>query len=222
MDKKKLGVENTYFEFEIPGDMENLKLPDPGLVMFYRNLDRRILWLDSEIDDHSIEYAKQIMEWNMEDGEISAEKRKPITILFFSPGGDLDMNNLLVDTIQLSDTPIIGVNCGVAASAACFIYLACHKRYTFPTAKFLIHQGSGEFSGTYDIVCAAITNYQAQIKRLGDFVIERTNIPEELFYANFSSDWYIDAQEAVEYGIAHGVIKSLSELFSMKGGAGPD
>ena len=220
MDKKSL--ENTYFEFELPYDVENLKLPDPGLVMFYKNLGRRILWLDSEINDHSIEYAKQIMEWNVEDSGISKDRRKPITILFFSPGGDLNMNNLLVDTIQLSDTPIIGVNCGEAASAACFIYLACHKRFTFPNAKFLIHQGSGEFSGTYEIVCAAIANYQDQIKRLGDFVIERTNIPEELFYANFSSDWYIDAQESVEYGIAHGVIQSLGELFPTKGGVTSD
>lgn len=197
----------------IPKDIENLQLPDPSLVTFYKNLENRILWIDDEISTMTLEYAKYIMQWNLEDKNVSIEQRKPITILFFSPGGDLDVNNLLVDTIQLSKTKVIGVNCGEAASAGCFIYLACHERYTFPTAKFLIHQGAGSFSGTYDVVVSAIMNYQREIEELGKFILSRTSIPEDVFNENFTTDWYITAQQAVEYDMASKIITSLDEIF---------
>ena len=139
--------------------------------------------------------------------------RVPIKLLFFSYGGDLDVNNVLIDTISMSKTPVIGINCGQAASAACFIYLSCHKRYTFPNAEFLIHQGAGAFEGTYEQVCSALMNYQQQIERIGEFVLARTNIPEDVFQEHFTQDWYLSAEEAVDYGMASKIIKSLDVIF---------
>lgn len=211
LNKKKADI--GYIDIAIPGNAENLQLPNPELLMFYKDFDNRILWIDSEINDYSLEYAKYIMQWNKEDIGIEPDKRKKITLLFFSPGGDLNVNNLLVDTISLSTTPVVGVNCGMAASAGCFIYLSCHERYTFPNAQFMIHQGAGEFGGTYEIVVAAIMNYQREIENLGKFVLSRTNIPEEVFLENFSTDWYLDANEAIKYGLCSKVISSLNEIF---------
>lgn len=195
---------------------QNLSLPDPALVTFYKNLDNRTLWIDAEIDDLTLELEKFIMNWNREDYGKPVKERVPITLLFLSPGGDLNINNSLVDTITLSKTPVIGVNCGMAASAACFIFLACHKRYTFPTAEFLIHQGAGTFSGNYEDVVAAILNYQRQIGNLGKYILSRTKISQEEFEENFSSDWYIDAEEAVEKGLCSKIIKSMDEIWSKK------
>lgn len=212
MDKRKL--ETTFLDIAIPQNAENLQLPDPSLLQFYKNYENRILWIDDEISEMTLEFAKMIMQWNFEDkkNNIPVEERVPIKILFFSPGGDLEVNNCLVDTISLSQTKVIGINVGEAASSGCFIYLACHERYTFPTAQFLIHQGAGTFSGTYDIVVSAIMNYQRQIEELGNFVLSRTNIPEDVFNENFSSDWYLSAKEAVQYGVAQGIITSLDEI----------
>ena len=154
------------------------------------------------------------MQWNFEDKQnnIPVDKRTKIKVVFFSPGGDLEVNNCLVDTIQLSATPVVGINVGMAASSGCFIYLACHERYTFPTAEFLLHKGAGQFAGNYNDVVAAILNYQRQIEELGKFVLSRTKIPEDTFYENFENDWYLSANEAVEYGAADGIIKSLDEI----------
>ena len=212
MDKRKLNT--TYLDIAIPQNVENLQLPDPSLLQFYKNYDNRIIWIDDEITTMTLEYAKMIMQWNFEDKQnnIPKEEIKPIKVVFFSPGGDLEVNNCLVDTIQLSDTPVIGVNVGMAASSGCFIYLACHKRYTFPTAEFLIHKGAGQFSGNYDEVVAAILNYQRQIEELGKFVLSRTNIPEDVFEYHFSTDWYLSAKEAIDLGVADGYIKSLDEI----------
>lgn len=124
---------------------------------------------------------------------IPVDQRTPIKVIFFSPGGELEVNNCLVDTIQLSTTKVIGINVGVAASSGCFIYLSCHERYTFPTAEFLVHKGGGSFAGNYNEVVAAIMNYQRQIEELGNFVLSRTKIPEDVFYENFDNDWYLSA-----------------------------
>ena len=209
MDNKKL--ETTYFDISIPKDVENLQLPDPSLLQFYKNYENRIIWIDDEM---TLEYSKMIMQWNFEDKQnnIPAKERKPIKVIFFSPGGDLEVNNCLVDTIQLSITPVIGVNVGMAASSGCFIYLACHDRLTFPSAEFLIHKGAGKFSGSYNDVVAAIINYQRQIEELGKFVLSRTNIPEDIFYENFENDWYLSANEAVQMGVSHRIINSLDEI----------
>lgn len=212
VDKKG---ELSYLNIAIPKDAENLQLPDPTLLQFYKNYENRILWIDDEITEYTLEFAKMIMQWNIDDDKagIKQEDRKPIKIVFFSPGGDLEVNNCLVDTITLSKTPVIGVNAGMAASSGCFIYLSCHKRYTFPTAEFLIHQGAGTFSGTYDIVVSAIMNYQRQIGELGKFVLSRTKIPEDVFNENFTTDWYLSAKEAVEYGVADKIVTSFDEIF---------
>lgn len=212
INKKK--VTTAYLDIAIPENVENMQLPSPELLTFYKNFEDRILWIDNEINDYSIEYAKYIMQWNRDDklAGIKKEDRKPIKLLFFSPGGDLNVNNMLVDTIALSETKVIGINCGMAASAACFIYLSCHERLTLPNSQFLIHQGAGSFEGTYDIVVSAITNYQKEIENLGKFVLSRTNIPENVFYENFITDWYIDANEAIKYGLCSKIITSLDEI----------
>ena len=211
-NKKKVTI--AYLDIAIPENVENMQLPSPELLTFYKNFEDRILWIDNEINDYSIEYAKYIMQWNRDDklAGIKKEDRKSIKLLFFSPGGDLNVNNMLVDTIALSETKVIGINCGMAASAACFIYLSCHERLTLPNAQFLIHQGAGSFEGTYDIVVSAITNYQKEIENLGKFVLSRKNIPEDVFYENFITDWYIDANEAIKYGLCSKIITSLDEI----------
>lgn len=212
MDKKRADV--AYVDIAIPKDVENMQLPDPSLLQFYKNYENRILWIDDEITTMTLEYAKMIMQWNFDDkkNNVPIEERTPIKVVFFSPGGDLEVNNCLVDTIQLSKTPVIGVNVGMAASSGCFIYLACHKRYSFPTAEFLLHKGAGQFSGGYNEVVAAIMNYQRQIEELGAFVLSRTNIPEEVFDENFATDWYLSAKEAIDYGVAEKIITSLDEI----------
>jgi hypothetical protein len=49
---------------EIPKDVSNLQLPDPELLTYYKNLEDRVLWVDSEINEYSLEYARLIIQWN--------------------------------------------------------------------------------------------------------------------------------------------------------------
>lgn len=198
----------------IPQGLENMQLPSPELLTYYKNLEHRVIWLDSNVDDMWLEYEKQIIEWNREDKNIAVEDRKPIKLMFFSYGGQIDINYSFIDLIQQSKTPVLGINMGQACSAACFIFIACHKRLTMPRSSFLIHQGGvdGGFSGTYEQVVAAITEYQRQIDELADYLLQHTDITEEVLEEKFTSEWYLTAQEAVEFGVADQIITDIDEI----------
>lgn len=197
----------------IPKEVENLTLPSPELITFYRNLENRVLWLDSDVDEYWLEFSRKIIEWNREDEGLSPEQRKPIKLMFFSYGGSLDVNNALIDTIKLSTTPIYGVNVGQACSAGCFIYLACHKRFAFPNATFLIHQGEGNgFSGTYAQVVAAVMEYQRKVEELERYLRENTEIPDDILSENITTEWFLSADEALDYKVCDKIVTSLDEI----------
>ena len=212
MNKKK--AQTAILDISIPQSVENLQLPDSSLITFYKNLEKRILWLDSAVDDYFLEYGKYILQWNQEDIGIPAEDRLPIRLLFFSPGGSSDINNAMIDIIKMSKTKVIGINMGIAQSAGAFIYLACHERYTMPKAGFLFHRGQGGFEGTYDEIISQVMEYQRQIEELEQYVLENTNIDEETFAENFGTEWFISADEAIKYGIAHKIVKNIDEIYS--------
>lgn len=206
-------LDYTMLDVTIPKSVENLQLPDAALITYYKNLENRILWLDSEVDDYFLEYGKYILQWNQEDAGKPIEERKPIRLLFFSPGGSLDINNAMIDIIKQSKTKVIGINMGIAQSAGAFIYLACHERLTMPKAGFLLHRGSGNFGGTYDEIICQVMEYQRQMEELEKYVLANTNIDEETFSENFGTEWYIAAKDAVDFGIAHRIITDIDEIY---------
>ena len=199
----------------IPKAIENCQLPDPELRNYYVDLEHRVFWLDEEVTPYLLELVKYIVRWNAEDEkwDTPVEERKPIRIFFFSPGGDLDINYALIDTIKMSKTPIIGINIGQCASAAAYIFLSCHRRYMLPHAYFILHQGSGTLSGTFEQICAQMEDYQKQVEELALFVQEHTTYPPQTIIDNITGEWYIRKEEALENGVVHGVIEDVSMLF---------
>lgn len=197
----------------IPKAIENVQLPDPELRNYYVDLEHRTFWLDEEVTPYLLELIKYIVRWNAEDSATPVDKRQPIRIYFFSPGGDLDVNYALIDTIKMSKTPIIGINIGQCASAAAYIFLSCHKRYMLPHAYFILHQGSGTLSGTFEQICAQMEDYQQQVEELATFVLEHTTYSEEAVAEKIVGEWYIRKDEALENGVVHGVITNVSQLF---------
>lgn len=197
----------------LPKEVANMQLPDPELRNFYVDLEHRTFWLDEEVTPYLLELIKYIISWNAEDAATSIEQRQPIRIYFFSPGGDLDINYALIDTIKMSKTPIIGINIGQCASAAAYIYLSCHKRYMLPHAYFIFHQGSGTISGTFEQICAQMEDYQNQVEELSGFMLEHTDYSEEEVANKIVGEWYVRKDEAIEKGVAHKVITDISMLF---------
>lgn len=197
----------------LPSNAETIKLPDPELLAYYRNLENRVLWLDTAVDDSWLHYMRQIMEWNRDDMDKPVEERVPIKLCIYSYGGDLDINNAFIDVIQMSKTPVWGVNMGQANSAGCFIYLSCHRRLAMPNSTFLIHQGSGEnFSGTAQQLFSYLEEYQRKIQNLVEYLKATTKIPEETLLANITTEWFLDADEALEYGVCDEIVNDLDVI----------
>lgn len=190
----------------------NLQLPDDSLLNFYEDLDNRIFWVNDEINIFTLNLIHYILKWNREDASIPPAERKPIKLLFFSPGGDLDVNYAIIDTIKLSSTPVIGINLGMCASAAAYIFLACHERYMLPHAYFLFHQGSGTFSGTFDQVISQVEDYENQVSELAKIIRESTSFTDDQITQNIGGEWYVRKDEALEKGVVNGVISNLDEV----------
>ena len=197
----------------IPKAIENCQLPDPELRNYYVDLEHRTFWLDEEVTPYLLELIKYIVRWIAEDAATPVDARQPIRIYFFSPGGDLDINYALIDAIKLSKTPVIGINIGQCASAAAYIFLSCHKRYMLPHAYFILHQGSGTLSGTFEQICAQMEDYQQQVEELASFVLEHTTYSEEAVAEKIVGEWYIRKDEALQNGVVHEVITDISMLF---------
>ena len=198
----------------IPQPLENMNLPNPELLSYYSDLEKRIIWLEEEVTECTLEFVRKIIEWNREDemNGLEPKDRKPIKIFFFSPGGDLDVNYALIDTIRLSKTPVYGINIGRCCSAAAYIYLSCHHRYMMNHSYFVFHQGSSQLSGSYNEVVAIMNDYQGQVAELSNLMKERTLYTEEEIMDNIVTEWYVRKEEALEKGVCHEIINDISVL----------
>ena len=198
----------------IPQPLENMNLPSPELLTYYSDLEKRIIWLEEEVTECTLEFVRKIIEWNREDemNGLEPKDRKPIKIFFFSPGGDLDVNYALIDTIRLSKTPVYGINIGRCCSAAAYIYLSCHHRYMMNHSYFVFHQGSSQLSGNYNEVVAIMNDYQGQVAELSNLMKERTLYTEEEIMDNIVTEWYVRKEEALEKGVCHEIINDISVL----------
>lgn len=194
----------------VPPSVENLELPDPSLLNFYKDLENRIYWIDDEINEYSLDLIQYIIRWNTEDKDIPVEQRKPIRLLFHSPGGDLTVHSAISDIISLSKTPIIGIAIGEVASAAAYIFLMCHKRYALPSAVFLFHKGSIAASGNANDILTLIEDYQQQLNLLAEKIGQQTSYSIEDIESHLTTDWYIRTEEALKYGVIDGIINDIS------------
>lgn len=200
----------------IPESVENLQLPNPELLGYYRDEQDRIFWVEGEISEEAFnlfELSKLIINYNKEDKGIPVEQRKPIKIFINSPGGDLDATLAFIALVNISKTPIWTINTCWAASAAGLILMAGHKRFSLPNTTCLIHSGSGQLGGSYEQTAEQMKNYKNLIDKMRDFILSKTKIDTKLFKKNSQKDWYIYTDEMLELGIIDEVVNDLDILF---------
>jgi ATP-dependent Clp protease protease subunit len=201
------------FAIGIPQSIENLQLPDPALLYYYKNYEDRVYWVEGDIDESIMDLSKMIIKCNREDKDVPVEERKPIKIFITSCGGLLDETMALVKLIGISKTPVYTIDACYAYSAASLILVSGHKRYAMPGTKCLFHSGSGGAAGTYEQVQAAAEDYKKVVERMQEYIMSRTNIDKKLFNKKKSSDWYLDTNEMLEKGVIDKIVEDLDEIF---------
>lgn len=197
----------------IPESIENMQLPNPDLLTYYKDEKDRVLWIEGEIGDGLFEYSKMILRYNMEDKDIPVEERKPIKIFINSPGGDLDSTLAFIGLMNISKTPVWTIDACWAYSAAGLILMAGHKRYALPNTECLIHSGSGQLGGSYEQTKEQMKNYNYLVEKMRDFILSKTKIDQKLFKKNSQKDWYIYDDEMLNLGIVDEIIADLDILF---------
>lgn len=185
----------------------------PEALLYHNNIAERTIWLDYDVDESCTDIAKWIMYWNAEDFGKPVDERKKIKIILATNGGDLDVTTAIRDAITLSKTPVVAINTSKAYSAGFYIYIAADERYCFPNSTFLIHQGAGQFGGSFSEIVSQIANYQEQVNALGAYIIDRTNITKEMYEERAQDEWYVTAQESLALGISDKILDSFEDLY---------
>jgi ATP-dependent protease ClpP protease subunit len=198
---------------EIPQEMDTLRLPDPELLMYYKNLEKRHLWIDLVVDDGILSFTRQILQWNTEDKGIPIEDRKPIYIYLQNCGGEISYMWLLTDIMEISKTPIYTVAMNVCASAAALIFMSGSKRYMLKNATILIHEGSIS-TGEQDAIKFMDTteSYKKILKKMKDFILSKTNIDAKILNRKKANDWELDATYCLENSVCDVIVDNIDEI----------
>lgn len=201
-------------EVLIPEALENLQLPNPSLLLDYQLGEKRIIYIDYEIDDSILDVQRQIILYNLEDKEnnIPIEKRVPIKLLINSPGGLLSETMSLIAVMQMSKTPIWTVNLAAAYSGGAMLLMAGHKRYALPYSKGMIHTGSGGLGGTYEQVTEQSKKYKKEIETMTNFILEHSKIDKKVYGKNKVKDWYMTDEEQLYYGLVDEVVENIFDI----------
>lgn len=177
-------------------------------------LKERIVMLGTEVNSMTANLiVAELLFLNREDSE------KPIQMYVQSPGGEIYAGLAIYDTMQAIDAPISTSAVGVTASFGTVILTAGAKgmRYALPNATIHMHQPLGGARGqATDIVIQA-----KEITRLKDTLLDifvkHTGQTREKLEHDMDRDIYLDAEQAVEYGLVDAVIESKAAGGSKNG-----
>ena len=194
---------------ETSGDVSTMQLPDIDLYNYWNMYSNRILNIEGEVTAWDYSIVKSIMQINMAD---KSENPKPIIILIRSNGGLLNIMFSIINAIQASRIPVWTVNMGEALSAACLVFLAGDKRFTTPYSWAMAHSGSGEIQGTYAETQEAQKVWANEVKLMWDYIMERTNVDKKLCNKYKTKDWWLNADQQIEYGFATDRLESIEQL----------
>ena len=181
---------------------------DPIWIEQYKyNLENRILIFNGVVDDKLIEnYVHYILRWNREDKDVFVKKRKEITIIINSIGGDCISAFSLVNAIQQSKTRIRTIGIGMVASAAFYIFLAGDTRYSFADTTFLMHEGDLTISNTNSKTKQTMEFFDQMDARIKEYILERTCMDGDYYDSVYDQEYWMYPQEAKDLGIVDKII----------------
>ena len=191
------------------GKEKVIKVKAAGEFLAKSLFEQRIILIAKPVDrEMAASITGQLLVMDAKDG------KSPITVYVNSPGGDADSGFGIYDVMKFVRAPITTICLGLAASAAVIIFVGGRKgrRFTLPHSRFLIHQPSTFSQGVAsDIEITA--NEIIKIRDTYNLVLsEETGRPDKQILKDVHRDFWLNAQESVEYGLSNGVVRSIDEL----------
>lgn len=172
------------------------------------DIEERRLYINDIIDSEVVDnIVYHIMRYNREDKGIDVNDRKPIILYLNSNGGSVPDGYTVIDAIMNSITPVYTVNQGYCYSMGFLIFLAGHKRYSMPSATFLMHDGS---TAGWDSTAKMKDRMDFETKQVEEYtknyIMSRTAIDEKLYEEKYRVEWYFYPTEAKNNGVVDYII----------------
>jgi ATP-dependent Clp protease, protease subunit len=211
-------VNQPYLDDE-PDDPDEPGMPEPeekkpadgaGNELESRLLKTRTVMIFGEVND---KLARDVVARFL---MLAAESAKPIHAYVNSPGGHVESGDSIHDIIKFvgASVPITMIGTGWVASAGALIYAAGEKtrRLCFPNTRFLLHQPMGGVRGPATDIDIEAREIIKMRERLSGIIAAETGQSIERVRNDTERNYWMSAQEAIEYGLAHRIIRSIAEL----------
>jgi len=176
--------------------------------LFSKLLNDRVIMITEQIDDHMMGIiVSQLLYLEAEDSE------EPIHIYISSPGGSVMAGLAILDTIQLISAPVHTYAMGMVASMAAVLFTCGEKghRYILPNAEVMIHQPLGGASGQASDIEIQANHIISLKKRLYKIISKATGQNVKTIEKESDRDNYFEAAEAIKFGLADTVLKSITK-----------
>jgi ATP-dependent Clp protease, protease subunit len=145
---------------------------------------------------------------------LAQDSNAPITMLVSSPGGHVESGDAIHDLIRFVQAPVTTVGTGWVASAGTHVFLAAPKerRVCLPNTRFMIHQPSGGAGGQSTDIAIQAKEILRTRERIAREIAKETGTPIERVRTDMERDYWMSAEEAIEYGIVSRIIESHADL----------
>jgi len=192
----------------VPMVIETSARGERAYDIFSLLLRNRIIFLGTPINDQVANLiVAQLLFLNQEDREA------PISMYINSPGGQVYSGLAIYDTMQSISNPISTVAVGVTASFGTVLLAAGTKgqRYALPHATIHIHQPLGGVQGQASDIEIEAREILRLKTRLNQILSTHTGQTIETIERDTDRNFYMDAHNAVEYGVVDQVLTSNKE-----------
>ena len=169
-------------------------------IYFYSDIsDDRILQLTQQLRDidEELQYERIVRGTN---------SKVPIWLHINSQGGDVFPALAAVDLIAQLHSPVYSVVEGVAASSATLLSVACTKRFIRPNSFMLIHEITSAFFGKHAEFIDQLRMQEMLVDKFMNFYASKTKLTIEDLKDKWKRDFWMDAQQALEYGFVDSVL----------------
>jgi ATP-dependent Clp protease protease subunit len=144
----------------------------------------------------------------------AAESDAPVRMLINSPGGHVESGDTIHDMIRFCGAPVTVIGTGWVASAGAHIFLGAEKerRLCLPNTRFLLHQPAGGMRGQASDIQIEAEQIIRMRDRVNRMIAQETGQTVERIVKDTQRNFWMNAEEAVDYGIVSRIIKNTSEV----------
>ena len=193
----------------IPYVIQSTSRGERSYDIFSRLLNERIVFLGDEVNSDTASLViAQLLFLESEDPD------KDISLYINSPGGSVTAGMGIYDTMQYIKCDVSTICVGMAASMGAFLLAggAKGKRMILPNAEVMIHQPSGGVQGQATEIQITAEWILRTKKNLAKILAENCNQPFEKVMADTERDYWMSAEQALEYGLVDHIFQKRTDL----------